>query len=345
MLVERLRVATRQGQMGHGSRLTSVLELHTLLGSLLALGLAPQHDCVYQRLWLLPRDVAEGGYELVKGSVDARSADELDSGLGLAAVRQALVDLLLGLADEGVEEVVQRVLADCLQLVGVLGVPRLRAVVVVASPRRPGAGRPLRLPLGHAAIARRGHAPSRGVARGSIGARMGAVGGKGLDYGFLRHDGSIERRAGGGDDLGAQRAGGRRVDEAGVARVLDAVHNGRVAVVGVRARGLALERAQGAVRAGAAAGGRNGRRLRARGDGARRGRQGAAAGLAGLARGRGGVLYMVRRIPSSRAGLQERKSSCGRKGQQCAAGNPVLRWARPGTALSNTNAAWGCVSR
>jgi hypothetical protein len=62
---------------------------------------------------------------------------------------------------------------------------------------------------------------------------------KGRRYGVLRHDGSIE--AGDMLGLGAEGAGGGRVHEARVARVLDAMYNRGVAVVGIRVRGLALE--------------------------------------------------------------------------------------------------------
>jgi hypothetical protein len=152
------------------------------------------------------------------------------------------------------------------------------------------------------------------VAAPSACAGQHAVGDKGLRYGFLRHDGSIEGCTRGGNDLGAQRAGRRGVDEAGVPRVLYAVHDGRVAVVGVGARRLALERVQRPVGAGTAADNLQSRRLRPRCDVARRGCQRPAACLAGLAtRGwRGAVFYMVRYIPSSWTSLQERESSCTR---------------------------------
>jgi hypothetical protein len=90
------------------------------------------------------------------------------------------------------------------------------------------------------------------------------------------------------------------------------MHDGGVAVVGVGARGLALQGAHGAVWAGVAARGEDGGRLRAWGfGGAGRGREGTTARLAGLTRGRGGVVYMVRHIPSSLSSLQEWEgSSC-----------------------------------
>jgi hypothetical protein len=257
----------------------------------------------------------QGCYELVEGRIDSRPADSLHPSLGLPSVRHALVDLLLGLADEGVEQVVQRIFADRLQFVGVLGVSRLRAVVVVAlGTQRPRTRGPLRLAMGAAAIAGCRLRSSRVIAAPIACARQHAVGDKGLRYQFLRHDGSIEGCTRGGDDLGAQRAGRRGVDEAGVPRVLYAVHDGRVAVVGVGARRLALERVQRSVGAGTAADNLQRRRLRARCDVSRRGCQRPAACLAGLAtRGRRGVVfYMVRYIPGSWTSLQERESSCTR---------------------------------
>lgn len=291
-------------------QMTYILQLRTLLRSLLALRLSPQHYGINQGLRLLARNVSECRYELVKSRVDSRSAHELYASLWLATICHALVDLLLGLADEGVEEVVEGIFADRLELVGVLVMARLGAVVVVSLARRPGAGSPLRLPLKHVAI-------TVCCADSRMGPGVGSIGGKGVRYGFLGHDRSIEGSGGGDNGLGAQRARGRGVDEAGVARVLDAVDNGRVAVVGVGAGGLALEGAHGAVGARIAAHCSDGRRLGARRDGAGRGRQGPAAGLAGFAGGRRGVVYMVRHIPSSLSGLQERERGCtgARKGQ------------------------------
>lgn len=126
-----------------------------------------------------------------------------------------------------------------------LWVAGLRAVVVMAFARGSRTGRPLRLAQGSIAI---GMYWLEGRAcKGNRGARLHAVCSKGVGYGFLRHDGSIDGGTGGGDDLGAQGTRGGRVDEAGVPRVLDAVHDGGIAIVGVRARGLAFERGQGAV--------------------------------------------------------------------------------------------------
>jgi hypothetical protein len=244
-------------------------------------------------------------YQLVEVRVDSRSADKLYPRLRLAAVCHALVDLLLCLADERVEEVVQRILAHGLELVRMLGVPRLGAVVGVSPPRRPGARYAFGLALRGAAL---------GPCCVSIGGVCGgqrAIGLKGLRYRLLRHDGSIESGSRCSNGLGTQRTGGGRVHEAGVARVLDAVHDGRVAVVCIRARRLALQRAQRAVWAGVAAGGDDGGRLRAWRSGARRRRERASACLARLAGGGRGVLYMVRRISS----LQEWEgSSCSTHG-------------------------------
>lgn len=185
-------------------------------------------------------NVTKGGYELVKIGVDSRTTDQFDLGLWLTPVRHALYDLLVRLTDERVEEVVQRILADRLQLVGVLVMARLGAVVDMALARGP-AGRSLRLALCAAAVDERWRQRSAGEAIRSSGAGRNAVRGKGRRYGVLRHDGSIE----GCDDvrLRAEGAGGGRVHEARVARVLDAMHDRGVAVVGIRlrVRGLALE--------------------------------------------------------------------------------------------------------
>lgn len=75
-------------------------ELDAVLGGFLALGLAPQHDGIDQGLRLPGSNVAEGGYELVKVWIHARTAHQFDSGLGLAAVRHALGDFLVGLEVE-----------------------------------------------------------------------------------------------------------------------------------------------------------------------------------------------------------------------------------------------------
>jgi hypothetical protein len=106
---------------------------------------------------------------------------------------------------------------------------------------------------------------------------MHSAGAKGLGDGLLRHDGSIWTWARGrsrSDGQRAQRARGGRVDEAGVARVVDAMHNGRLAVVAVREGGLAV---QAAVGARVAAGDHDDGRLRARRDGAAGGSQSASA--------------------------------------------------------------------
>jgi hypothetical protein len=179
--------------------------LRALPRGLLALSLPPQHDGVNQRLWRRACNVPECSYELVKVGVDSRAAHQLDPRLGLAPVRHALVDLLLRLADEGVEQMVQRILANRLELVRML-VPRLRAGMAMALTRRPPAWRPLWLAARGAAVTACWH--------GGRGARVSvqrvtsrAIRGKGVGYGLLRHDGSIEGGARRGNGLGAQRAG------------------------------------------------------------------------------------------------------------------------------------------
>jgi hypothetical protein len=151
---------------------------------------------------------------------------------------------------------VQRILADRLQLVMSMR-PRLRAAVGVAPLPRPGTLRPLGPALGNAAISD----CSAPMHTRRTPARLCALGRKGLGDALLRHYGSIDGGATGGNGLRAQRAGGGRVDKAGVARVADAMHDGGIAVVGIRLRGLALD---GAVGAGGAARDDDGGRLRAR---------------------------------------------------------------------------------
>ena len=152
---------------------------------------------------------------------------------------------------------VQRVLAYRLQFVLRL-MARLRAVVMVAALARPRTLGPLRLALGHGAIVW-GMSVIEG-GRGSVCPLCR----KRFGYALLRHDGSIERDALGGDDVRAQRAGGGRVDEARVARVLDAMYDGGLAVVGIGQRGFALETAVGArVAAGHKTGGLRARRKHA----------------------------------------------------------------------------------
>ena len=154
--------------------------------------------------------------------------------------------------------------------------------------------------------------------------------------------------------MGTQRAGRWGVNEAGVPRVLYAVHDRSVAVVGVGPRYFALERVQRPVGARTAAHNLQSRCLRPRCDIARRGCQRPTAGLAGLTGGRRGVaFYMVRHIPS-RSSLQERESSCigAHRGQHrtIAARKKARRpdRAQYGTAepaVSNTQPRGECVSR
>lgn len=186
----------------------------------------------------MPCNVAKGGYELIEVGVNSRTTNELHFGLWLIPVCHALYDLLVRLTDERVEEMVQRIFADRLELVGVLVVARLRAVVGMALARGP-AGSSFGLALCTAAVTQRRGMPSAGETTRSTCAGCHAVRREGRGYGVLRHDGPIEAR----DDvrLLAEGAGGWRVYVARVARVLDAMHDRRVAVVGIGLRGLALE--------------------------------------------------------------------------------------------------------
>lgn len=174
-----------------------------------------------------------------------------------------------------------------------------------------------------------------------------ALGGKCFGYALLRHDGgSIERRTLSGDDLRAQRARGGRVDEARVARMLDAMYNRGLAVVGVRQRGLALE---ASVRARAAADGSNWR-LRARRKDARGRCQRSPPCHRRLAGGDVGPLYMVRRVPSTLTALRQwGGSSCTRtqglarhwRGRKRAEGRSRRA---PGMLPSQTSRIDGCPS-
>lgn len=65
----------------------------------------------------------EGSYKLVEFGVYSRTTDQFDSGLGLASLRHALVDLQFRLANKGVEEVMECIFADGPQFMGVLWVP------------------------------------------------------------------------------------------------------------------------------------------------------------------------------------------------------------------------------
>jgi hypothetical protein len=80
----------------------------------------------------VPRNVSKGRNELVKVGINSRTTYEFHLGLWLTPVCHALDDLLVRLTDERVEEVVQRIFADCLELVRVLVVTRLGAVVDMA---------------------------------------------------------------------------------------------------------------------------------------------------------------------------------------------------------------------
>jgi hypothetical protein len=224
------------------------LQLCPEFRSLFTFGLAPKHDGIYERFRLMARNVAEGSNELVKVGIYSRPADEFDFGLRLGPVRHALDDFVVCLADERVEQVVQRILAHGLELVAMLMMTGLRAVGAMAFASRPGTRRTLRFALDEGGIACLGRRQSGGKAAARACAGGGAVGGESSRYRFLRHDGSIEGR----EDLGAKRARGGRVHVAGVARVLDAMHNRSVAVVGIRVRELALQGAVGA-RVGAVA--------------------------------------------------------------------------------------------
>jgi hypothetical protein len=155
-MLDRFGIASRQRRVELESRsdLSGIKQLSTLFGRFLALCFPPQHDGIYERLWLMARNVPQGCYELVEGGVYTRSADTLYPGLGLPSLSHALIDLLLGLANERVEQVVQRIFANRLEFVGVRRrVARLGAMVIMALSRGSSTRRPLRLALSYAAVA------------------------------------------------------------------------------------------------------------------------------------------------------------------------------------------------
>lgn len=174
---------------------------------------------------------------------------------------------------------------------------RLGAVVVVmAALARAATLRPLWLALGEVAVAWGDARTERAIPVDAD----GALGGKGFGDALLRHDGPIDGRAAGVGGLGAQRARGGRVHETRVARVAEAMYDGRLAVVGVGLGVLGVDAAVGA-RVGAADD--DDGRLRARREGAGGGGQRPAASerrLTGGSRVAQGGFYMVRRGGSSR---------------------------------------------
>lgn len=206
----------------------------------------------------------------------------------------------------------QRILPYRLQLILGLVMTRLRAVVVMAAFARPCTLSPLGLPLGNVGIMGNTNWPTTRISihrfASSMCSRARPFGRKCFGDTLLRHYGSIESRAAGCNDLRAQRTCGGRVYEARIAGVLDAMHNGGVAVVGIGERGLALD---AAVRARVAAGDNDGRRLGARRESSGRGSQRSPACHRGFAGGDGGDggapggFYMVRRIPSNWPSLRQ----------------------------------------
>jgi hypothetical protein len=62
----------------------------------------------------------ESCYELVELGVYSRATDKFYAGLWLAPVCDALADFQFGLADEGIEKMMERIFADSLELMCVL---------------------------------------------------------------------------------------------------------------------------------------------------------------------------------------------------------------------------------
>src|SRR4051812_36620066 len=89
--------------------------------------------------------MAESDNELVEGGIDTGAAYLLNMGLGLEWNRYGLIQLLLGLRDEGCEQDMQRILPHGLLLLLVMP-RRVRVVVGMISPRLPTV-HPLQLPL------------------------------------------------------------------------------------------------------------------------------------------------------------------------------------------------------
>lgn len=160
--------------------------------------------------------MTKGCDELVKVGINSWATYAVHFSLWLTPIcRHASDDFRVCLTDERVEEVVQRIFADCLELMGMLVVARLRAVVDMALTRGP-AGSSLRFALYTAAAVTEGWGkPSACEAIRNTRAGCYAVRREGRRYGILRHDCSIEAW----DDLCllAEWAGGRRVHEARVA--------------------------------------------------------------------------------------------------------------------------------
>ncbi len=102
-----------------------------LIGSV-ALALPPEHHRVDERLGLLLGDVPEGHNELVKGGVHAGAAYLLNLRLRVKRYRDALVQLLLGLCNEGREENMEGIFPYSLLLVFVV-TGRVRVVMGVVT--------------------------------------------------------------------------------------------------------------------------------------------------------------------------------------------------------------------
>jgi hypothetical protein len=78
--------------------------------------------------------MAKGRNELIELGVYSWPTDKFNSCLRLAAVCDTLIDLQLCLPDEGVEEMVKRIFANRLELVGILRVARRGTLLVMPSP-------------------------------------------------------------------------------------------------------------------------------------------------------------------------------------------------------------------
>lgn len=102
----------------HSPTSTHICKLDAELSGILTLGLAPQHYGINQRFRFPVSYVTQRRYELVELGIHAGTTHQLDSGFGLSAIGHALSDFLVGLGDEGVEQVVKRILPNGLELAG-----------------------------------------------------------------------------------------------------------------------------------------------------------------------------------------------------------------------------------
>lgn len=86
---------------------TSSLQLSMNRSHLVTLGLAPDHEGVYQRLGTRAHNVAKSLYQLIKGMVCAGTTDGFNSDQSIITLRDTAIDLVIGFADELIQQVVE----------------------------------------------------------------------------------------------------------------------------------------------------------------------------------------------------------------------------------------------